>query len=87
MTGPASPSPVAVAMSCAGHAASVVVRNAHQVHGAIGTTLEHALHRFTKPLLAWRSEFGSVHFWDERLTKAAVEAGRDEAWALITGLT
>ena len=27
---------VAVARSCAGHAASVVVRNAHQVHGAIG---------------------------------------------------
>ncbi len=28
---------VAVARSCSGHATSVVVRNAHQVHGAIGT--------------------------------------------------
>ncbi|ORB28057.1 acyl-CoA dehydrogenase family protein [Mycolicibacterium parafortuitum] len=75
---------VAVARSCAGHAASVVVRNAHQVHGAIGTTREHRLHEFTQPALAWRSEFGSVHYWDERLTAAAIAAGRDGLWSLIT---
>jgi acyl-CoA dehydrogenase len=75
---------VAVAKSCAGHAASVVVRNAHQVHGAIGTTFEHDLHRYTKPILAWRSEFGSVALWDRLLTQAAVSAGRDGAWVLIT---
>ncbi|MFC0449300.1 acyl-CoA dehydrogenase family protein [Rhodococcus jostii] len=75
---------VAVARSCAGHAASVVVRNAHQVHGAIGTTREHQLHEFTQPALAWRSEFGSVHSWDDKLTTAAVAAGREELWALIT---
>ncbi|QYB00393.1 acyl-CoA/acyl-ACP dehydrogenase (plasmid) [Rhodococcus sp. USK10] len=74
---------VAVAKSCAGHAASVVVRNAHQVHGAIGTTHEHALHRYTKPVLAWRSEFGSVGQWDQLLTRTAVDAGRDDAWGLI----
>ena len=50
---------VAVAKSCVGHAASVVVRGAHQVLGAIGTTLEHELHTLTKPILARRSEFGS----------------------------
>jgi acyl-CoA dehydrogenase len=76
---------VAVAKSCAGHAASTVVRNAHQVHGAIGTTFEHELHWYTKPILAWRSEFGSVALWDRLLTQAAVGAGRDDAWALITG--
>ncbi|MEE2058151.1 acyl-CoA dehydrogenase family protein [Rhodococcus artemisiae] len=74
---------VAVAKSCAGHAASTVVRNAHQVHGAIGTTSEHDLHRFTRPVLAWRSEFGSVARWDRLLTKAAVDAGRDGAWSLV----
>lgn len=42
---------VAVARSCTGHAASVAVRNAHQVHGAIGTTREHRLHEFTRALL------------------------------------
>ncbi|MFI2332285.1 acyl-CoA dehydrogenase family protein [Nocardia rhamnosiphila] len=74
---------IAVARSCAGHAASVVVRNAHQVHGAIGTTREHRLHEFTRPALAWRAEYGSVHFWDDALTTTALTAGPD-LWALIT---
>lgn len=75
---------VAVARSCAGHAASVVVRNAHQVHGAMGTTLEHRLHEFTGAALAWRSEYGSIGFWDDTLTTAALAAGRDGLWPLIT---
>jgi acyl-CoA dehydrogenase len=76
---------VAVARSCAGHAASVVVRNAHQVHGAIGTTREHRLHEFTRPALAWRSEYGSVQHWDDKVTAAALRAGADGLWRLITG--
>lgn len=75
---------VAVARSCAGHAASVVVRNAHQVHGAIGTTREHRLHEFTMPALAWRSEYGSVAHWDQVLTDYATQAGADKLWALVT---
>jgi acyl-CoA dehydrogenase len=75
---------VAVARSCAGHATSVVVRNAHQVHGAIGTTREHRLHEFTARALAWRSEYGSVQFWDDALTDHAIAAGADGLWALIT---
>jgi acyl-CoA dehydrogenase len=76
---------VAVARSCAGHAASVVVRNAHQVHGAMGTTREHRLHEFTRPALAWRSEFGTVRYWDDRVTRAALQARPTELWSLITG--
>lgn len=76
---------VAVARSCAGHATSVVVRNAHQVHGAIGTTREHRLHEFTRAALAWRSEFGSVRYWDEQVTDAAMHAGAGGLWDLITG--
>ncbi len=76
---------VAVARSCAGHAASVVVRNAHQVHGAIGTTREHRLHEFTRPALVWRSEFGSIQDWDEAVTDRALRAGRVGLWNLITG--
>ncbi len=75
---------VAVARSCAGHAASIVVRNAHQVHGAIGTTREHRLHEFTNPALAWRSEFGSLHHWDDMLTTASITAGRQNLWCLVT---
>ncbi len=76
---------VAVARSCAGHATSVVVRNAHQVHGAIGTTREHRLHEFTRAALAWRSEFGSVRYWDEQVSDAALYASAGGLWSLITG--
>lgn len=75
---------VGVAKSCVGHAASVVVRNAHQALGAIGTTLEHELHTLTKPALARRSEFGSIHEWDETLTRLATSAGHDRLWSLVT---
>ncbi|MGV0740384.1 acyl-CoA dehydrogenase family protein [Mycobacterium syngnathidarum] len=74
---------IATARSCVGHAASVVTRNAHQVHGAIGTTHEHRLHEYTRAALAWRSEFGSVRFWDRQVAATAVEAGRSRVWALI----
>lgn len=76
---------IATARSCAGHAASVVTRNAHQVHGAIGTTHEHRLHEYTRAALAWRSEYGSVRFWDNRVAAAAVAAGGQQLWALIAG--
>jgi acyl-CoA dehydrogenase len=75
---------IAVARSCTGHAASVAVRNAHQVHGAIGTTREHRLHEFTAAALAWRSEFGSTHHWDGVLTDLALTAGRGDLWPLIS---
>lgn len=74
---------VAVAKSCAGHAAEVVVRNAHQIHGALGTTAEHALHRFTTPALAWRAEFGSLRHWDDYLLSRAMSAGPSAAWPLM----
>lgn len=74
---------IAAARSCAGHAASVIVRNAHQAMGAIGFTAEHPLHRYTNRLLAWRGEFGSVRSWDDALTGAAVAAGGAGLWPLI----
>ncbi|WP_349269512.1 acyl-CoA dehydrogenase family protein [Mycolicibacterium parafortuitum] len=76
---------VAAARSTGGHAAEVVVRNAHQVHGAIGTTREHRLHEYTRAALAWRSEFGSVRCWDDELARLARAAGGAGLWALITG--
>ncbi|MEV0567406.1 acyl-CoA dehydrogenase family protein [Dactylosporangium sp. NPDC050588] len=75
---------VGVAKSCAGHASSVVVRGAHQVVGAIGTTLEHELHTLTLPILVRRGEYGSVHHWDETITHLAASAGHDGLWTLIT---
>lgn len=75
---------VAVARSCAGQAASVVVRGTHQVLGAIGTTAEHDLHRFTLPALAWRSEFGTNDSWNLAVARLAEGAGPGGLWRLIT---
>lgn len=75
---------VASARSCAGHAASLAVRNAHQIHGAIGTTREHRLHEYTRAALAWRSEFGSVRYWDQQVSEAALAAGSRGLWSMIT---
>ena len=36
---------------------------AHQVHGAIGFTIEHILHRYSLRALAWRDDFGSESYW------------------------
>jgi acyl-CoA dehydrogenase len=76
---------IAVARSVCGHCGSAVVRNAHQVHGAIGTTKEHVLHRVTMPILAWASDFGSVAEWDALLAQAAREAGPAGLWELVSG--
>ena len=76
---------VAVARSVCGHSGSAVVRNAHQVHGAIGTTREHLLHRVTMPILAWTNDFGSVAEWDAVLEQAARDAGDVGLWELVSG--
>ena len=78
---------VAVARSVCGHSGSTVVRNAHQVHGAIGTTREHILHRLTMPILAWTNDFGSVTAWDALLEAAAGEAGNAGLWDSFKGRT
>ncbi len=74
---------VAVARSVVSRALAVAVRNVHQVHGAIGTTHEHTLHRVTLPALQWRGEFGSAAFWEAFLTRTAVSGGMDGAWPLV----
>ncbi|MCG7592525.1 acyl-CoA dehydrogenase family protein [Mycobacterium sp. PSTR-4-N] len=76
---------IAVARSCAGQASLVVTRNAHQVHGAMGTTIEHRLHEYTRGALAWRSEFGSARSWDMRVAAAASTGGRSGLWEIISG--
>ncbi|MEH3140547.1 MAG: acyl-CoA dehydrogenase family protein [Mycobacterium kyogaense] len=78
---------IAVARSCAGQAALVVTRNAHQVHGAMGTTFEHCLHEYTRSALAWRSEFGSARFWDLQVAAQASASGRSGLWEIITSGT
>ena len=83
LQGPLSGFRVAVARSVVSQALAVAVGNAHQVHGAIGTTHEHALHRLTLPALQWRGEFGSAGFWEGLLADVVVAEAMDGAWPLI----
>lgn len=56
---------------------------AHQVHGAIGYTREHILHRFTRSLLTWRDDFGNESQWAVELGNRVAAAGADELWPLV----
>jgi acyl-CoA dehydrogenase len=56
---------------------------AHQVHGAIGFTIEHILHRYSLRALAWRDDFGSESFWAVELGQRVAAGGADELWPLV----
>jgi acyl-CoA dehydrogenase len=56
---------------------------AHQIHGAIGFTLEHILHRFTLRLLAWRDDFGNESHWAAALGNRVAARGAEEFWPLL----
>jgi acyl-CoA dehydrogenase len=56
---------------------------AHQVHGAIGFTSEHILHRYSLRALAWRDDFGSESFWAVELGRLIAARGADELWPLV----
>jgi acyl-CoA dehydrogenase len=72
---------VAVAKAQASAGAGIVARNAHQVHGAIGTTKEHSLHLTTTRLWSWRDEYGSERDWQLELGKAALDR---DVWEVVT---
>jgi acyl-CoA dehydrogenase len=56
---------------------------AHQVHGAIGFTIEHILHRYSLRALAWRDDFGHESWWAVELGKMVAARGADELWPLV----
>jgi acyl-CoA dehydrogenase len=75
---------IAVAKARAGEMSGEVARIAHQVHGAIGFTLEHSLRLATTRLWAWRDEDGNETHWNAEVARRALAAGPDGLWALIT---
>lgn len=85
-TSPAGRFAVSVAKIESARAATVVSRNAHQVHGAIGFTLDHRLRHFTTRALAWRSEFGPQRQWQHRLGQMVIDHP-GSAWETITALS
>ena len=76
---------IAAAKARTSEAAGVVARIAHQVHGAIGFTREHALRLLTTRLWAWRDEDGAEAEWQAELGARVLGAGPDDLWPLLTG--
>jgi len=66
-----------------GEAAAAGSAIAHQVHGAIGFTNEHVLHRFTLRLLAWRDDFGSESHWAAALGEVVARSGAHQFWPML----
>jgi alkylation response protein AidB-like acyl-CoA dehydrogenase len=66
-----------------GEAAGTGAAIAHQVHGAIGFSGEHALHRFTQRLWAWRDDFGGESEWAARLGRQVAAKGADALWSTL----
>lgn len=65
-------------------AAALGAATAHQVHGAIGFTHEFWLHRWTRRLTAWSSEFGSELYWAKIVGAQAAALGGDGLWPEMT---
>jgi acyl-CoA dehydrogenase len=79
---------IASAKIRSGEAAGRVATIAHQVHGAIGFTAEHELHRFTKRIWSWREEFGSEQVWAHELGRQVIAAGSAGLWpSLVRGFS
>lgn len=75
------------ALVMATRASGQVAMGAHQLHGAIGVTREHDLHRYTTRLWAWRdAEPQSQRRAELELGRSVVEGvGDDALWGLVTG--
>lgn len=72
---------VTVAKVTLGRVVPVVVTAAHQLHGAIGVTLEHRLWLATQRARSWVDEFGDTGSYARRLGRMALAA--DDPWQLI----
>ncbi len=75
---------IAVAKIRVGEAATRSTSIAHQVHGAIGFTYEHALNYATRRLWAWREACGADAFWAEQLGRAAIATRSGGFWPAVT---
>ena len=74
---------VAVAKVTLGQVVPGVVTSAHQLHGAIGVTIEHRLWLATMRARSWIGEFGDTAHWAHRLGRLAL-SGVDP-WDMVIG--
>jgi acyl-CoA dehydrogenase len=74
---------VTVAKVAVGRAVGPVTTIAHQLHGAIGVTVEHPLWLATMRARSWADEFGTTGQHARRLGRMALAA--DDVWSLVVG--
>lgn len=75
---------VAAAKVCASEAVTNGTSIAHQVHGAIGFTYEHALNFATRRLWAWRGDFGNATSWARLIGQAYAKQPGEMFWNHLT---
>ncbi len=56
---------IAIAKAWAGEACQRVMAQAHQIHGAIGVTIDHDLQYYTRRAKAAEATFGDASFYRE----------------------
>ena len=76
---------VALAKVVAGQVVPAVTTVAHQLHGAIGVTIEHQLWSATNRAHSWVTEFGSTGHHARRLGRLALAGHDDAMWDVLTG--
>lgn len=72
---------VTVAKVATGRAVESVTTIAHQLHGAIGATVEHRLWLFTMRARSWADDFGTTMHYARRLGRIALAA--DDPWQVV----
>jgi acyl-CoA dehydrogenase len=75
---------IAAAKLRANLAVERAVSIAHQCHGAIGITREHPLHRSTRRLWSWRTEFGNDRYLAQWLGGYTLRCAPQGLWAKLT---
>jgi len=79
-----NPSLIAAARSRLGDAIDAAISITHQVHGALGFSLEYALNARTRRLMAWRDDFGSTLFWQRSLGQQFTGLDGDAFWPAVS---
>lgn len=77
---------IAIGKARIGEAVSICTDIAHQVHGAMGYTLEHSLNHRTRRLWGWREEYGNEREWQEIVGRHFAAQGADKLWGAMTAL-
>ncbi len=75
---------IAIAKARISEAVGAATEIAHQVHGAMGYTMEHGLNLRTRRLWCWRDEYGNEGYWQQAIGRFVVSRGAENTWQTVT---